>query len=503
MERFCQQESGKTMQKIIDVKDGITRMPAWRMAEPVNFTLGENEHIAITGPNGGGKSMLVDIITGNHPLVGDSIEYDFFPSTKELVSENIKYITFRDSYGVNDNTYYLQQRWNHHDIDNDTPTVGEVLNKEYILTGKDTQARQEFRNYLYKLFCIEHLLDKYVILLSSGETRKFQLIRTLLSEPRVLIMDNPFIGLDADTRIQLEELLSALVKETNMQIIIVVSKSDDIPSFITHIVEVCNMTVGRKTKRNEYICNIKPTKAEDYDISKEIIALQQDSHIPQSDIVIRMTDVCVSYGERCILKNINWTVRKGENWIITGQNGAGKSTLLSIICADNPQGYACDIELFGVRRGTGESIWDIKKNIGYVSPEMHRAYKRNIEAIKIVASGLKDTVGLYYSPNEKEYERCLFWMRMFGIEKYAGKTFMNLSSGEQRLVLLARAFVKDPSLLILDEPFHGLDIENRNKVRGIIESFSKRKDKTILMVSHYKEEFPDCMTNILSLKRHI
>ena len=218
---------------------------------------------------------------------------------------------------------------------------------------------------------------------------------------------------------------------------------------------------------------------------------QDDYH---ADTVIKMNKVSIRYGERTILKDLDWTVLNGERWSLTGSNGSGKSTLLSLVCADNPQSYACDIILFGFQRGSGESIWDIKRHIGYVSPEMHRSYRRALPAIHVVASGLKDTVGLYVRPNEKEKETCRWWMRIFGIEHLADRLFTSLSSGEQRLVLLARAFVKDPELLILDEPLHGLDQYNRQLVRNVIDTFCQRKNKTLIMVTHYEEELPGCIT---------
>ena len=491
------------MQRIIKIDQGVTRMPEWRMARPVDFELCDGEHIAIVGPNGGGKSMAVDIITGRHPLVLKNPEYDFSPSTKELVSDNIKYITFKDSYGSGDGAYYLQQRWNQHDIDEATPTVGELLDEVYRLSGSDTEEHRLLRRHLYDLFNMERFLDKYVILLSSGELRKFQLTRTLLSDPRVLIMDNPFIGLDVETREQLKQLLALLSQERALQIIIVLSKVDDIPSFITHVVEVSDMTVGPKLTVSDYLSRRKPAPGRvlSDEIEKEIINLPYKDNEYHATEVVSMTDVSIRYGERTILKDLNWTVLNGERWALSGQNGAGKSTLLSLVCADNPQSYACDIALFGNKRGTGESIWDIKKHIGYVSPEMHRAYKHDIQAIRIVASGLKDSVGLYARPDEREYEICRFWMRVFGIDDLAERTFLKLSSGEQRLVLLARAFVKDPELLILDEPFHGLDNTKRRMVTDIIEAFCRRKNKTMIMVSHYQEELPACIDHSIKLVR--
>ena len=475
------------------------------MAEPVNFEACEGEHIAIVGPNGGGKSMFVDMIVGRHPLLMHDPDYDFSPSTKPLVSDNIKYITFHDTYGGdNDRTYFLQQRWNQLEIDESTPIVKDKLEEAYQMAGDDTPERRELQKHIYQLFHMEHLMNKYVILLSSGELRKFKLASTLFSEPRVLIMDNPFIGLDAETRDQLKDLLKNLSSERALQIILVLSKSDDIPEFITHVVEVKDMKVLPKVTKQQYLDSRQPVPA--HVLNPALVQAIQD--LPYSDReyhseeVVKMNKVSIRYGERTILKEQDWTVNNGERWALSGQNGAGKSTLLSLVCADNPQSYACDIALFGNPRGSGESIWDIKKHIGYVSPELHRSYQRDLPAIRIVASGLMDSVGLYVKPKEEDMDKCRFWMKVFGLEGLEERGFLKLSSGEQRLVLLARAFVKDPELLILDEPLHGLDNVNRRLVKDVIEAFCQRKNKTMIMVTHYKEELPACIDHSIFLLRH-
>ena len=496
-------------QTIIKIEKGVTRMPEWRMAEPVDFQLCDGEHIAIVGPNAGGKSMLVDILTGRHPLLQRDPEYDFFPSTKPLVSDNIKHITFRDSYGGdNEHTYFLQQRWNQMEIDESTPTVGVLLEEAYLLSGSDSPEHRRLQEELYTLFHLDQLLDKYIISLSSGELRKFQLTKVLLSDPRVLIMDNPFIGLDAETRAQLAHLLKTLSEERALQIILVLSKDDDVPSFITHVVEVRNLIVSPKISTQTWRQQRQslPRRVLQPEKEQAILALPSPAYLPPKGglrgAVVDMNGVSIRYGTRTILKDLHWHVRNGERWSLSGQNGSGKSTLLSLVCADNPQSYACDISLFGIPRGSGESIWDIKRHIGYVSPEMHRAYNRDIPAIKIVASGLKDSVGLYVNPTEEDYEKCRFWMWIFGIEKAEQRTFLKLSSGEQRLVLLARAFVKDPQLLILDEPLHGLDTTNRQLVKEIVEAFAQRPNKTLIFVTHYQEELPACITHHLRLERN-
>ena len=428
---------------------------------------------AIAGRNGSGKTLYVDQLR------------------KQLASDKVRYIAFTDSYGVNvDGQYYLQLRWNQHDIDHETPTVGELLQRAYLLTGEYTAERRELQQHLYSLFHMDEFLDKYIITLSSGELRKFQLTKTLFSNPQLLIMDNPFIGLDAETRDQLRDLLKQLAEERDMEIMLVMSKTDDIPDYVTDIKYF--------SEPEEIPAHVLPKEKRE-----AILSLPYTDNDYDCQHVIDMKKVTIRYGERTILKDLDWTVKNGERWALSGQNGSGKSTLLSLVCADNPQSYACDITLFDRPRGSGESIWDIKKHIGYVSPEMHRSYKRNLPAIRIVASGLMDSIGLYAVPNAQDYDKCRWWLDMFGIGHLADKPFLQLSSGEQRLVLLARAFVKDPQLLILDEPLHGLDLWNRRLTKDIIETFCQRRGKTMIMVTHYQEELPNVITNSLYLKKQI
>ena len=456
---------------------------------------------AITGRNASGKTLWVEQFR------------------RQTASDTLRYIAFHDTYGPSvDSAYYLQLRWNQHDIDAETPTVREKL-------GTLTEADEA----LIRLFCLEETLDKYIITLSSGELRKFQLVKALMSNPKILILDNPFIGLDAQTRQQLRDLLqriahhySPLTTQSSMlqaqsskpiDLYLVLAKSDDIPDYVERIIDMDHD--GRELSLAAYLAERPsfPTRVLSADLEQAI-----NHHSPKglpspvsvsggfatgTREVIRMTNVTIRYGERTILKNLNWTVRSGERWALTGQNGSGKSTLLSLVCADNPQAYACDIALFGHRRGEGGvSIWDIKRHIGYVSPELARSYHRDIPALRIVASGLKDTVGLYVRANDEEKAQCRFWMRVFGIEHLADRSFIRMSSGEQRLVLLARAFVKDPELLILDEPLHGLDNVNRQLVKDVIMAFCQRPDKTLIMVTHYQEELPPCITHRIELKKN-
>lgn len=530
-------------QKIIEIKGGVARHPLYRMAKPIDFEVLAGEQIALVGDNGSGKSMLVDILTGKYALLPmNEVKYDFTPSKAKMVSDNIKYLTFRDSYGTSEGVYYYQQRWNSNDVD-ETPVVADLLAESFRIADegltrktvfdkfivRDETPEQEaqrlaqeeadrkamhaelekVRDRLYDMFHLDQLLDKHIILLSSGELRKFQLTKTLLTNPRVIIMDNPFIGLDVNARKQLGDFLNVLTKETNVTVVLVLSKTDDIPDFITHVVPVVNKEVKEKMTLQQYKDSMPPLPSHVLSGEKQeaILSLPyaddpMNDAAPGTQQVIDFRSVNIRYGERTILKDLSFTVMNGEHWALSGENGAGKSTLLSIVCADNPQSYANDIVLFGHQRGKGESIWDIKKYIGYISPEMHRAFMRDIPSVDIVASGLSDVSGLYKKPKPEQKAICEFWMDMFGIKHLADTTFLKLSSGEQRLVLLARAFVKDPSLLILDEPLHGLDLKNRRLVKDVIETFCQRKNKTMIMVTHYQEELPNNIDHSIFLKKN-
>lgn len=523
----------------ISLSNALGRLPQTRMRRPVDFSLEPGEHIAIMGPNGGGKSCLVDLITGKNLLMQGKLEYDFGPGVKPTAYGNIVQLTFEDALGSVEKPYYFQQRFNSQDRD-ESPLVMTVLKRALAtgnvsatglsadearlaghgLTLEDARAAgaeddSEFlQNPLLDTFMMRPLLQKRMVLLSSGEMRRYQLFKYLIKKPHVLIVDNPFIGLDATMRQQLSDFFQMLVDSHEVQIIMILSMLDTVPEFMTHVVEVRNMQVGEKLTRQQYLEQL-PVFSQDpqshltNELRQAILDLPvhevadlrttTDSAATDEIIALRNLSLSLPDTDRVLYGGLNWTVRRGDKWALQGRNGAGKSTLLSLICADHPAAYACDISLFGRRRGTGESIWDIKRHIGFVSPEFHRAYKENRPAIDIVASGLHDSVGLYKRPRPEQVDTCLFWMRVFGIDHLKDRMFLTLSSGEQRLCLLARAFVKDPALLILDEPLHGLDTYRRNLVRDVIATFCQRPDKTLIMVTHYIEELPGEITQSLQL----
>ena len=459
----------------------VHRMEDFRFKKPISWRVNRGEQWAIIGANGAGKTLLIDTLVGKFALKSGGIHC--FGSNGETIktSEYIKIVAFRDIYSLADTRdSFYQQRWNVGVMQNDTPTK-DIIPKD---------ADPEWTAHLVQQFGISDLLEKDIRLLSSGELRKFLIVKSLLNRPKILILDNPYIGLDVTSRQVLNDLFDEIAKKGEVQIVLVLSNPRDIPDMITHILPIKEKNIEKVMTRQEFmldtnfINSLFPTSG-----SQNITFPKYEMDKTEAETIVHLKNIHVQYGKRIILDKLDWKIRKGEKWALIGPNGAGKSTLLSLISGDNPQAYANDICLFGNKRGSGESIWDIKKHIGYISPEMHLHYLKNIPCLDIVGSGFFDTIGLYLKCNDEQKKIALEWMELFGIAHLQNVSFLQVSSGEQRMLLLARIFVKNPNLLILDEPLHGLDVSNKEKVKNIIECFCN-SEKTVIFVSHYDEDIP-------------
>ncbi|NBO58028.1 MAG: ATP-binding cassette domain-containing protein [Chitinophagia bacterium] len=233
---------------------------------------------------------------------------------------------------------------------------------------------------------------------------------------------------------------------------------------------------------------------------KEILGSRYEAIFPDVEFAVRMNNVSISYNGKQILDKIDWKVRKGERWSISGHNGAGKSTLVSLITADNPQAFANEIFIFDKKKGSGESIWDIKRNIGFVSPEMHLYFDKSFTAFETIASGLFDTIGLFRKLNSEQVDLITTWMKGLDIEHIKDRYLHQLSLGQQRIVMLARALVKCPPLLILDEPCQGLDNEQVNFFKQLIDVIADETDMTLIYISHFNEDIPSCVSKQLHLE---
>jgi molybdate transport system ATP-binding protein len=324
--------------------------------------------------------------------------------------------------------------------------------------------------------------------------------RALMQSPKLLIFDDPFRGLDASSQRNLRRTLDHLIESGAIQVLIITSRKEDIPRGISHILSVSGKKVVGQGPKEILLPSLMPDKRSRQTASGRFPAMD-DALAGATPILIEMHQVSVTYEGIRVLNEITWSLRQGERWAVLGPNGAGKTTLLSLILADNPQGYANDLSLFGRKRGTGESIWEIKKRIGWVSPELQLYYDRNITCHQVVCSGFFDSIGLYRTCSADRQAVALQWMRSLSIDHLANQAFRSVSAGEQRLVLIARAMVKSPALLVLDEPCQGLDTAHRNQITSLLEQICLRVQVSLIYVTHQVEELPKAITHVLKLAK--
>ena len=470
----------------LHISQGTFRLSDTRTLTIADLTIRAGESWAFVGTNGSGKSALARALAGELTLLKGEYQSDVTRLTRLSFEQLQKLVS--DEWQRN-NTDLLSPG------EEDTGrTTAEIIQDEV----KDPARCQR----LAEQFGITALLNRRFKYLSTGETRKTLLCQALMSEPELLILDEPFDGLDVQSRTQLAHLLGSL-NQQGYTVVLVLNRFDEIPDFVQHagVLADCHLTeTGEKSAllKQALIAQLAHSEQLDGITLPEPDAPSArhalDPHQPR--IVLR--DGIVSYDDRPILNHLSWTVNPGEHWQIVGPNGAGKSTLLSLITGDHPQGYSNDLTLFGRRRGSGETIWDIKKHIGYVSSSLHLDYRVSTTVRNVILSGYFDSIGIYQAVSDKQHKLAQQWLDILGMDsRVADAPFHSLSWGQQRLALIVRALVKHPTLLILDEPLQGLDPLNRQLIRRFVDILIAEGETQLLFVSHHAEDAPACITHRL------
>ncbi len=450
--------------------------------ENFSWEVKQSENWAITGKSGSGKSSLLQTLQGNFMVYSGTIWNHYGPVIEygiHEISNHASFVFFKDREIKYDDFYY-QQRYNSTDVEG-TFTLRDFL---YSDTSRVASSGQ-----LIDTLQITSLLDKEFIKLSNGETRKALLAKALLKNPKLLVLDNPYTGLDKEAQTMVNAMIDRLI-DSGIQIIMVAG-SQELPEKITHILQMDNFQIVNAGLRgNEKNILNHSTPAPGFKFA--------DHAWLSFDVAVKLTDVVVHY-DKVILDHINWTIRANEKWALTGRNGAGKSMLVSLIYADNPQAYANEIVLFDKPRGNGESIWDIKERIGFVSPELHFYFDTHLTCRETALKGLYDNPYRKIKLTDDHIFMLHSLFQYFDIEKLLDKPMNKLSTGQQRLVLFIGVLMKNPALLLLDEPFQGFDYPTVEKSKLLLDQFCI--NRTMVFVSHKPEEIPSCVNRFAMLTK--
>ncbi|GGF19665.1 ATP-binding cassette domain-containing protein [Echinicola rosea] len=471
--------------------------------QQLDFSMSTGEHWAILSASGSEKTAFLDTILGKTILSAGRVTRDFAVDYQLEMTAAGKINSFRDLIAVvsqkytftnksNLQNFYYQQRFNSSESE-EAATV-----REELLGVEAKQSGPWNVDNVMELLELEELKEKSLIKLSNGESRRLAIACALLRNPLLFLMDQPMTGLDVAMRAHFGKVLKAITA-SGIQVIMTTSP-DEIPEAITHVAILDGGKVTDVAKREDFqqVDLVNHAALSQFDHMK-LDELIQQKPVVKFETLIQMNHVHIQYNGKVILDDVSWQVKQGDCWVLRGHNGAGKSTLLSLINGENPQAYANDLVLFDRKRGTGETIWDIKRPIGFVSPELARYFPANQTCLKVVLSGLFDTIGLFKKVTAEQEKQAMDWLRLFRIEHVAQMRLTQIPLENQRFCLLARAMIKSPALLVLDEAAQGMDDEQRLLFRETVAHIGSHPDVSMIYVSHYDQDIPKVVDHELVL----
>jgi molybdate transport system ATP-binding protein len=478
-----------------------------------------NENWAVLGPNGSGKTTFARSLLGQVPIVRGHIRYHFSENDHKswaAVATQMGYVApeLQREIFVRENRkdFYRELSGKRQAYTSVEKLIINHATGDIRLIDPDKMLRE-----VAEKIGIHQLLERDVTSLTTGEMNRVLIAGALFKNPKLLILDEPFAGLDEPTRRSLAGTINTLA-QTNLQLVLITHRFDEIVPSVTHVLLLKQGQIYKAGKKEAVF---KPKIiAQAYEMDKPTPQLNpqaifsappnsavkkspMDDKVPSagSRLLIDMKKVTVQYGSKIILDGLNWKVRDGENWMILGPSAAGKSTVLALIHGDNLQAYANEIYLFGQKRGAGQSIWDIKEKIGYISSDLQLRQHYHTDAFEVVCSGFFASNGLYRKCSADQLAIADAWSRLLGIDGLADQKFGRLSHGQRQLILLARAMVKSPVFLILDEPLQGLDIKNKAKLRNVFDYIGCHTRTNLIYVPDQEEEKLSCITHVLQMDR--
>jgi molybdate transport system ATP-binding protein len=491
-----------TDELLIEIHSATILQSGIQQFENLNFSWHKGQHWAIIGNSGTELTAFLETLRGHTVIKSGEIVRPFAAEYSSRKNAEGQVYSFRDLIAYvsqkyelknrsNQQNFYFQQRFNSSESEQ-TETVLEYLQKAELSSAGFWTIDQ-----VSETLNLGHLLDQSLIKLSNGETRRLVLALGLMRQPVIYLMDQPLTGLDAKTRKEFGGVLQKMIA-AGIHVMMTTSP-EEIPDGITHIAQLDATGITETWTKDTFPHReMRSTKLEwDWEVLKQLLP----QYTPSEEPLISLENVSIQYGEKQILHDLSWQIRSGERWLLRGPNGSGKSTLISLLIGENPQAYSQRIFLFGRKRGSGESIWDVKRPTGFVAPELARYFPANQTCHKVILSGYFDTMGLFKKPSPDQWESSLRWLRLFNLEPVKDIPIQRLTLAQQRWTLLARALIKQPKLLILDEASQGLDDLQRALFKDTVQKICEMSSITLIYVSHYTEDIPDIVSQVKELTR--
>lgn len=540
------------MKALITIKNCRIENSRETVVPELDWQMKQGEAWLVIGPNGGGKADFINALAGKLKVVpnaqiklvdniipssssqtnvsdnvltdssqaffssvfGDSVELVSLERAAHLIQEErendeSEYVEGGVDIGRTGRIFIAEALCNKNDGDAKAYSSNNSIKKSLSQLPENVQHLAEKLESFpeIKLCGIENILDRGLKYMSTGEIRRTLLARALVSHKKLLLLSDPFAGLDAQSRKILLDFFNVIVKNQLKEnpgtqypnVILGMERWNEIPEAITNVIEFTNKAIsfcGSRADYEELLQTRKAQNAQTEHVEKQNFTEQFNSLVTETNLrlesksektlLVEMNNVNVGWGDNHVLVDLNWKLYKGEHWLIQGPNGSGKTTFLELITGDNMQVYCNDVRLFGIKRGSGETVWDIKKRLGIVSYRLHVEYRMlgGINLLSVIISGFHDSIGLYTQPSDLEIAAAKKWLALGGFAGREDENFKNLSYGEQRAILILRAAVKNPEILILDEPCHGLDEQYRNKILHLMSLIAKGGTTTMLHVTH-------------------